>query len=109
MLIVGLLLLLTDHRNRVIKDIKDLQKFRSTRTAKLTAAKTALDIDSATRIHERERIDDELRVLMDDTTFSLEEDTFAEETLVKADFRRLKDFYILLMEICNRDEKLLGW
>jgi hypothetical protein len=46
---------------------------------------------------------------MDDYTFSSEEDTFAEETLVKAHFRRLRDFYILLMEICNRDEKLLAW
>lgn len=101
--------LLASHKGAVINDIEDLRNHQPTRTKHLTAMKDVITVDYTTSILRHEEIDKRLKVLMDDYTMSLEEDSLAEETLVKTHLRRLRNLYIALMEIYKRDEKLLPW
>jgi hypothetical protein len=37
------------------------------------------------------------------------EDLVVDEVLMKSQLRRVRNFYMILTEICRRDEKLLKW
>ena len=47
--------------------------------------------------------------LVSDYYDSREFDHFTEETSIKAQLRRLRNFYVVLMEVCQRDKRLLAW
>jgi hypothetical protein len=102
--------LLACHRTALMDDIENIRDYQPTRTKYIQTVKdlVALDYSTITTVYHGQ-IEKQLKSLMDEFTISLEEDTFAEEILVKAHLRRLRNLYIVLMEVCKRDEKLLPW
>lgn len=110
MLTIGFMSLLANYRATVISDIEEVQTLQPSRTKHLEAMKSVVTTsDWSTNISCREKLEKQFKGLMDDYTSSLEEDSFAEETLVKAHLRRLRNFYIVVMEVYGRDHKLLPW
>lgn len=46
---------------------------------------------------------------VEDCHAPLEGNSLAEATLIASQLRRLRNFYVVLMEVCQRDEMLLAW
>jgi hypothetical protein len=108
--VIGFMSLLACHRTALMDDIKSVRDYQPTHTKHIQTVKDLIAVDNSiiTTVY-REQIEKQCKGFMDEFTISLEEDTFAEETLVKAHLRRLRNLYIVLMEVCKRDEKLLPW
>ena len=102
--------LLSNHRNAVLNDIEDMRDRRPCGAKQLKAMEGVIDAFDATPVNLTvNEVAKRLDVTVNDYRVSLKEDAFAEEILVKAHLRRLRNLYIVLMEVCNRDEKFLAW
>jgi hypothetical protein len=100
--------LLSNHRSAVLNDIEDMRNQKPKGANQLKAMEGVIDTATPVNLTFKDSAQ-RLDVVLDDYRLSLKEDSFAEEILVKAHLRRLRNLYIVLMEICNRDEKLLAW
>jgi hypothetical protein len=92
-------------RSEVLKDLENSHTYQPGRSQHLQAIKDIVQGDKYTCV---EGIQEQIRVVMDEYLQSLEEDAMTEEILVRAHLRRLRNLYIVLMEIVKRDKKLLG-
>ena len=102
--------LLSNHRSAVLNDIEDMRNQKPNSARQLKAMEGVINTFDATPVNLTvQEVAKRLDVILDDYRVSLKEDSFAEEILVKAHLRRLRNLYIVLMEICNRDENLLAW
>lgn len=102
--------LLSNHRSAVLNDIEDIRNQNQNGAKQLKAIKCVTDTLDANPVNLTfSEVAKRLDVILDDYRISLKEDSLAEEILVKAHLRRLRNLYIVLMEVCNRDEKLLAW
>lgn len=102
--------LLSNHRSTVLNDVEDIKNQNHNGAKQLKAMKCVIDTFNANPVNLTfNEVAKRLDVILDDYRASLKENSFAEEILVKAHLRRLRNLYIVLMEVCNRDEKLLAW
>jgi hypothetical protein len=102
--------LLSNHRNAVLNDIEDMRNQKPNSAMQFKAMEGVINTSDATLVNLAvKEVPKKMDIILDDYRVSLKEDSFAEEILVKAHLRRLRNFYIVLMEICNRDENLLAW
>jgi hypothetical protein len=101
---LGLMSLLTKHRSSIINDIEDMQSPNTSRLEYLNTMNQVLypsDLQSPTHM----KID----FLTEEYHGSLEHDFATQKILINAHLRRMRNFYVVLMEVCERDEKLLAW
>ena len=102
--------LLSNHRSAVLNNIEDMRNQKPNGAKQLRAMEDVIHTFDAIPVNLTfQEVAQRLDVILDDYRVSLKEDCFAEEILVKAHLRRLRNLYIVLMEVCNRDEKLLAW
>lgn len=102
--------LLSNHRSAVLNEIEDMRKQRFNAARQPTAMEGVIHTFETTPVNlTSNQVAKRLDVILEDYCGSLKEDYFAEEILVKAHLRRLRNLYIVLMEVCNRDEKFLAW
>src|SRR5437773_12347068 len=108
--IVGLVSRLMQYRNTVLNDIEDMRKSRPSRTNLADdILKMALNVDLETKDFHDAEIIKRFKIAVNDYSASKEEDDCAQKILVTAHLRRLRNLYIVLMEICRKDEKCLAW
>lgn len=102
--------LLSNHRSAVLNDIEDKRNQKPSSAMQLKIMEGVINTSDATLVNLAvKEVTEKLDIILDDYRVSLNEDSFAEEILVKAHLRKLRNLYIVLMEICNRDENLLAW
>jgi hypothetical protein len=93
-----------------LNDIEDMRNQKPNSAKQLKAMEGVINTSDATLVNLAvKEVTKKLDIILDDHRVSLNEDSIAEEILVKAHLRKLRNLYIVLMEICNRDENLLAW
>ena len=101
---VGLLELLVKQREIILSDIKES---RSQPPRQEKCLKTLAESDTSWDTMQEYKPVTSYSV--EDYHAPLEDNLLAEETLIASQLRRLRNFYVVLMEVCQRDEMLLAW
>lgn len=100
-----LMCILANRRSEVLKDLENTQIYQPDRLQHLRGIRDIVQSDRDTHVEEMQK---KIKVIMDGYLQSVEDDAMIEEILVRAHLRRLRNLYVVLMEIMKRDEKLLG-
>jgi len=93
-----------------LNDIEEMRNQKTNGAKQLIGMESIMDGFDSIPLHlPYNEIATKLDAILDDYHVSMNEDSFAEEILIKSHLRKLRNLYIVLMEVCNRDEKLLAW
>ena len=95
------------NRYSILQDLVEMRSHQTKRTKYLLDMKEILTIHHITA--DEGDIGKAMRGLVEDYRAILAEDCCVEDVLLKAIWRRLRNIYVMLMEICQKDEAVLGW